>query len=62
MEYAVFKVDGTFVFTVSDTPIGYVNNPEYTVVKTENLVPGFQYSLISGKIVKGNPDPEITEE
>lgn len=61
-EYCIFrKADGSFVFTSSAEPKGYIDNIEYEVVISTPLDPSYQYSLVNGVIVKGDPYPEIVE-
>lgn len=61
-EYCIFrKVDGSFVFTSTAEPKAYIDNVDYEIVVSNQLEPGFQYSLVDGEIIKGDKDPEIIE-
>jgi len=63
-EYCIFK-EGKLVFTISSL-VGlkhYEEDPDYTIIEHEKLDAHYSYTLVDGKIIKGEhfPPPNIPE-
>lgn len=61
-EYCIFNKQGELVFTIN-TLLGmdmYKDESKYTIIESEKLDSMYSYSLVDGKIIKGEkwPEPE----
>lgn len=61
-EYCIFNKQGELVFTIN-TLFGmdiYKDESKYTIIESEKLDSMYSYTLVNGKIIKGNawPVPE----